>query len=263
MENAAPVEAFSPGYKIGIQSEWQLIERRLLILAGLFTDSNDYNIGDATDADGRIQLRTVWIPWVHGEGKDRNYLHLGLSLSHVLVSAGDSVRYRARPESRVAPVLVDTGNIEADTSSQMGLEAIWSKGSFYAMSELMVAYIDDRLHDEKQFFWGSFLSANYILTGEIVPYNPKLGVLKAINPDHPGTLFSGGMGAWELSGRISYTDLSDGSTRGGEMLVFTGGLNWHWNKHVKWMANIGYATTREVPDSGDVFITQLRFQVKY
>ena len=66
-----------------------------------------------------------------------------------------------------------------------------------------------------------------------------------------------------MSARISTLDLNDGPVRGGKMAVLVGGLNWHWNKHTKWMLNLGVADPRTVTESGYVLIGQARFQVRY
>jgi phosphate-selective porin OprO/OprP len=71
---------------------------------------------------------------------------------------------------------------------------------------------------------GYHITGSWILTGEMRPYNRRNGTLGPVpvarSIDH------GGYGAWELTGRYSSVDLSDGSLSGGEMDIFSLGLNW-------------------------------------
>ena len=67
------------------------------------------------------------------------------------------------------------------------------------------------------------------------------------------------MGAWELDLRASFLDLNDGPVQGGKMDILMAGVNWHWNKHLKWLVNAGVAKV----EAGDVLIGQLRLQARY
>jgi phosphate-selective porin OprO/OprP len=258
MEFPAPVEAFAPGYKTGYQSDWYTEKNRILIMAGIFTDSTTNDIGDATDSLGRFNARAVWRPLVRGEGKGREFLHLGLGLGWVY-SGDDPVQYRSRPESFLAPRLVDTGPIDADGAGLLGVEGIWAKGSLTLMGEFIQSRVEDRATGEDLFFRGAYLAASYFLTGEVWPYDPTLGTFRSIKPARPFSPKDGGMGAWELNLRASVLDLNDGSVQGGKMDILMGGVNWHWNKHLKWLVNLGIAKV----EAGDVLIGQLRLQIRY
>lgn len=261
MEYPAPVEAFAPGFKTGYQSDWYFEKARVLVAAGLFTDIGTNNIGDATDSLGRLNARVVWRPVVLGEGRDRQFLHLGLSLGWVF--SDDDIRYRSRPESYLAPHLVDTGPIDAGDAAMLGLEAIWSRGPLSMMGEVILSQVQDRTLGQDLLFGGAYLSAHYILTGEVWPYDPKIGTFRSIKPARPFRFRNGGPGAWEVSLRASILDLNDKSVRGGQMDILMAGLNWHWNKHSKWMLNGGVAETDEVSGSGRVLIGQIRYQLRY
>lgn len=262
MEFASPVEAFAPGYKTGFQSDWYSEKARVLTAVGLFTDIGTNDIGDATDSLGRFQGRVAWRPWVRGEGGDREFVHLGLGLGYVFAS-DDGVHYRSRPESRWAPLLVDTGSIDAGTAAQVGLEGIWSRGSWTVMGEYIQSFLEENLTGNELSFSGGYISVHYILTGETWPYDPKVGTFRSLNPARPFGLREKGSGAWEISARVSTVDLDDGIVRGGQMDIGMIGLNWHWNKHTKWMLNVGYADVDRRSDKGHALIGQFRFQVRY
>ena len=262
MEYPAPVEAFAPGFKTGYQSDWYFEKARVLVAAGIFTDLGTNNIGDATDSLGRLNARVAWRPLVLGEGRDREFLHLGLGLGWVF--AGDEeVRYRSRPESHLAPRLVDTGPIDAGDAAMLGFEAIWSRGPLSLMGEVILSQVQDRTLGDDLLFGGAYLSAHYILTGEVWPYDPKIGTFRSIKPARPFRFRNGGPGAWEVSLRASVLDLNDKSVRGGRMDILMAGLNWHWNKHSKWMLNGGVAEIensdgqRSCPDRADALPTEV------
>ena len=70
-------------------------------------------------------------------------------------------------------------------------------------------------------------------------------------------------GAWEVAARLSYLDLVDGSVNGGRMAIGMLGLNWYWNRYLRWQFNGGYATVSGGPTPGDLYIFQARLQMVF
>ena len=56
------------------------------------------------------------------------------------------------------------------------------------------------------------------------PYNKRSGLFRPVPVAKP--VGSGGWGAVELSGRISNINLDDGGVSGGDMDIYSLGLNW-------------------------------------
>jgi phosphate-selective porin OprO/OprP len=73
-------------------------------------------------------------------------------------------------------------------------------------------------------FDGYFVTASWILTGEMRTYNKKSGVFSGIPVAK--SVYQNGKGAWELYARWSDLDFDDGAVNGGKLQVVTLGLNW-------------------------------------
>jgi hypothetical protein len=41
------------------------------------------------------------------------------------------------------------------------------------------------------------------------------------------------------------------------------GLNWYWNRYLRWQFNTGYASVKSGPSPGDLYIFQARLQMVF
>jgi phosphate-selective porin OprO/OprP len=73
-------------------------------------------------------------------------------------------------------------------------------------------------------FDGYFVTASWILTGEMKAYNKKSGVFTGIPVAK--SVYQNGKGAWEVYARYSDLDFDDGAINGGNMQIASVGLNW-------------------------------------
>ena len=104
---------------------------------------------------------------------------------------------------------------------------------------------------------------NRLVTGEIRPYNYARGVFGQVIPNQPVSWSNGTWGAWEWGLRYSYTSLDDGPVRGGKMHMFSGGVNWYWNRYIRWQANYALSLIDDGPVyDGILNVFQVRFQVE-
>jgi phosphate-selective porin OprO/OprP len=97
-------------------------------------------------------------------------------------------------------------------------------------------------------FWSGYVSLSYFLTGENRLYDQRLGregslYVRPRTPfwfvrDENGGI-SRGLGAWEVVGRYSYTNLNDGPVQGGVMQGLTFGLNWYLTTNTKLQFDYG------------------------
>ena len=63
--------------------------------------------------------------------------------------------------------------------------------------------------------------------------------------------------------RLSYLDLNSGPVVVGRMAIGMAGLNWYWNRYLRWQLNAGYANVIDGPSPGNLYILQARLQTVF
>jgi len=252
---------FNPAYNTGILTFDSELDQRMTWAAGVFKDTD--SLGDSvSNEEFAVTARITGLPYYAEDGKE--YAHLGGSYSYRQMDDAP-YRVRARPESLIAPYVVDTKNIASDTVDLAGLEAMLTLNSLSLQSEWLMSTIDqipgeDNTPAADVDFQTYYVMASYILTGEYRSYNKAGGYFSRVTPNNNATGKSWGSGAWEIAARYNFIDLNDGTVNGGEMETYTAGLNWYLNPHTRIMWNYVMA---EVKDEGDVNIFETRFQVDF
>ncbi len=264
MEPALPVLAFAPGNRMGITADRPLWGGRGSLLYGFYSVGADpgLNFGEATQSLLRPTVRLTGLPIAdENEAREQRLLHVGLSAS-LNIARQSTVRYRARPESFVAPFLVDTDVLDSIGARFLGAEALWLQGPFSLQGEAMVNHTessDSSPHD----FSGAYAAASWMLTGEERTYNRTAGVPERMIPNREFSPKAGTWGAWQLGLRMSYLDLMSGTVNGGRVLETTAGVNWWWNRYLRWQLNYHYAVVNGGLTPGHVQILQARVQLMY
>jgi len=333
IERAAFDDAFVNTRRLGINAGYVSKAGDLRLNAGLWTG---HSIDSTLDNDGWIgAARAVYAPLMGG-----NQLHFGLNYQHrefqsnngatASTSSGQPstnqlARYRARPFSQLTDArFVDTGNFAAKSDDIIGLEAAGIFKSLHIAAEGQYlktnAYEEgdtvtfDPLTDDpvdvlgvfaanqvvptsNPSFWGGYIEAGYFLTGETRGY--KAGAwdrTKVLNP-----FSKGGLGAFQVIGRVDYLDLDtnklkNGCTnnfatgactlaslnsrlgRGGTQLGLQAGLTWIPEDYVRVLLNYSHASIEGgpfaatvKPDSSKdvdkrkygVDVVQARFQIDF
>ena len=258
MERALPVEAFSPSRNTGFMLHRG--EERYTWAVGAFRDTDGF--GDAVDRDEvNLTGRVTALPWYADGG--RRLLHVGISASE-REPTEDALRFRSRPESHLAPRVVDTGAFGADGLTLVDLEAALVHGPFSAQGEYVRAAADalpgaSAPGGASDPDFGSFyVYGSWFLTGEHRPYKTSAGAFDRLKPERPWT--DGGLGAWEVAVRYSSLDLDDAGFAGGEVDDVTLGLNWYPFANVRWMLNY---VLSDRDDVGEVDAVQMRFAVDF
>jgi phosphate-selective porin OprO/OprP len=261
MEAGSPIQAFAPGVKLGIQVGRSAFDERITWAVGWFADAGDVDIGDVSESLVRFVGRLTWLPSYKEESGSSQLVHLGLSSSY-LYSGSEQIRYKSRPESHLAPALVDTGDIPAGDVSLLGAEVAMVKGSFSLQGEYLHAFVHE---DGGNFFGfgGFYLYGSWFLTGESRPYDKFTGTFTRLKPRKNASLKTGGPGAWEWGVRYSYLDLNDGDIRGGSMNILTTGLNWYWRSNVKFRFNYNFGNIDGGKSNGGLHIFQTRFEFDF
>src|SRR4029450_13212663 len=97
---------------------------------------------------------------------------LGLGVTS---SGGGDVHFRARPESFLAPYLVDTGDLDG-TATVIGAEAAWSHGPLSAQVEAYYALRAPSSLRERLALDGLYVQGVWIVTGEQRAYDRSRSV---------------------------------------------------------------------------------------
>ena len=163
------------------------------------------------------------------------------------------VQIRDRPELRLDSTrLVDTGTIDGKHVGVLGLEAALSKGPVLVEAEYFRIKLDRRLTTVQRIpdpkFSGWYVQAAWTLTGEPRAYYASEARYRAPRPATHFNSTVGTLGAFEIAGRYSVTDLNDregrplsmavpGSVRGGEQQILSLGVNWYLNPVMRLMLN--------------------------
>lgn len=256
----ASATSLTPGRNIGLQAStygdyWTLT-------GGVFGD--DVGASSTDDEQYSVTARATIAPIMREDAS----VHLGVAGSFRSPdSASDSVRYRARPDTRLANLRsVDTGSITGvDDVTLLGLEVAAAWQSLFMQGEYTYSDISRDVGADVD-VEGHYVQAAWTLTGETRPYDVKKGVYGRIKPHSPFNLKDGGAGAWEIAARYSNLDLNDGiALTGGEMDSYTLGLNWYPNNYVRFMANyiMVEADANGVTPNDEPHIFALRGQVEF
>jgi phosphate-selective porin OprO and OprP len=204
-------------------------KQRMTLAYGIFNDwwvTSDSHTDSGTD----VSARFTGLAWDKRDGK--SFLHLGVS-GRYAGADNNTMRYKGRPESNVADPYVDTGNLAGDHAWHLGLEALWNEGPFSVLAEYNRAWVSSAASGNPEFF-GYYLTASWILTGETRPYDRTVGYARRVMP-------KGRWGAPELVARFSHEDLNDGAVQGGKFDKTYLGLNW-WATR-RWKLGFGWGHT--------------------
>lgn len=261
LEIAQPANAFAPGTKAGLQLAQGGGDRRVAWTFGYYADTQDVEIDNKTTSPARLLSRVTWVPPWFDDPDRGQLLHLGGGLEYV-VSSETQVAYAARPESKQAPLLLDTGTIDASQAVTHGVEVAFVRRAWRVQAEYMGGLVDAEAG--ALYFWGTYGMVSRVLTGEAYPYDRRGGSFGMVEPAASVSPLAGRWrGAWEVAMRYSYLDLEDGAVRGGLAHAVGVGLNWYWNRHLRLMLNYGATVTGGLADDGSVHVVQSRLQVVY
>lgn len=247
--------AFSPGRNTGIRVLNAALQERLTWTAGIYRESDSFGNSVGEDAYN-FTARLSGLPWY--EEKGQRLAHLGLAVSYKHLEE-DGIRFRQRPESHIAPYLVNTGDIAADSANLIGTEAAIVFGRLSFMSEYVHASVDAENGTDPNFN-GYYILASYFLTGETKPFDTFEGKFSRLRPKKNFRIAPGSTGAWEVAARYSGIDLNDEDVSGGELNCVTAALNWYLNPNTRVMSNYVFA---DLDNIGDAHIFQMRFQVDF
>ena len=217
-ERTSVSDAFLPSRNFGAVLSGSALNRRMSWAGGLFNSfiDSEKSIGKSpTQLIGRV----TWLPLI--SDYESNIVHLGLGARYSNAKLG--TQYLTEPEFNKSPLFVDTDFLDSDANRQFNLEASWRKGPYWLHAEYVGTEVDSPTCGDLGFS-GYHVTGSWILSGEMRSYNYKSGILGPVPVAR--SVYQGGWGAWELAARFSSIDLSDGLVDGGEMDIFSLGVNW-------------------------------------
>ncbi len=186
-------------------------------------------------------------------------VHLGANFFTRPADSGEAIRFLERPESHLAPIFVDTGDIDATDSRTFIFEAAMVRGAFSLQSELATSYVIATETDNLR-FKTFYAYASYFLTGESRRYDSRQAAFGAVRPRRTFTDFKDSYGAIEIAFRYSHLDLDDKEIDGGILNDFTAAVNWYPNRHARVMANLIRAKRKGFDG---IWIFEIRLQWAY
>ena len=243
---------FSPKNNLGAVVFNDFLNDRLSAQAGVFHNGSNSK-DNLQDNDGyAITSRVVGLPYV-GEQK---LLHLGAGFSYRKPDSKEYVIPSAigsylSDKKLKAEVLSDVNNINL-----LNLEAVYIHKAVAFQTEYIIANVHTDLDNFQ--FWNYYAEVSWFLTGESKNYSGGYKGFSRLKPNRNFGSDKNGIGAWEIAGRYSKTDLTDGMVQGGIQSEFLLGLNWHLNPYTRLM--IDYIHT-DLEDNNKMDVIQARLQV--
>ncbi len=238
-------------------------------------------LGDQRQMSGNFRL--AGSPWYDESSGGRGYLHWAVAGMFAKPDGNDTNtdghsnegRFRTRPEARSTARWLDTGRIPgADWYELLAVEGIFNVGSLQIVGEYMHTFMQRDGFADTQ-FGGGYVYANYMLTGEHIPYDRKSGTIGRLMPfedffllDRCGGGSCNGWGAWGVAARYSYLDLSDADVLGGVGESASLAVNWHWNAYTKLQFNLIYGDIDDRNPAtgttgGNYLIAGTRFAIEF
>ncbi len=255
LERSIPSQGvFSPDREVGVAFYNCTEDERLGWAAGAFFDSISEGLKERIDDNqgARFSGRITWLPFYDEQAKGSSLIHLGAGILHTL-DQDRRVRFRARPQTREGPRLIDSGAIAADQYTTGNLEFAAVMGPVTVQSEAFLSSVQQTSGDA-ELAGGMYVHLSWFLTGESRRYE-KFGqhgaqfgrnVPKQRFVALPGRLESG---AWELKSRYSHLNLD--RFLKGQYNDLTVGVNWYWSDRTRVMLDWIHPVTTRAAVFGD------------
>ena len=242
-ERSAIADAVMPVRNHGITLSGTAASSNVSWAVGAF--NNWVDSGESfSDTASVLVGRATWAPaFLQSES---NLLHVGLGLRRS--DAKQPLRARSEPEFDNAPLYVDTGPLPADDQMTYNLEAYWRNGPYMLGFEYIGTDVNSP-QSGNPFFSGYHLTGSWAVTGEMRGYRKRSGTFDPLPVARP--VNQGGWGTVELAFRYSNTDLTDGTVDGGEMDIYSLGVNWWFTRSAHLALNYRHIDLDRFGTQGD------------
>ncbi|MBN9520659.1 hypothetical protein J0H58_19435 [bacterium] len=236
--------------------------------------ANDFGNGNYASTS-----RLIVTPWYEGDGAGvlavgGSYQYRTGDLGRTLQPGGTGstfgdtqnvARFRSRINIRDATGIgninflgansnraVDTGFMLTDGVHTVVPEFLMNMGPFSIQADAAFTFVEDARtlygggglqplqNVGTAMFWGGYVEASYLLTGETRGYDRRNGTYDRVRVREPFFLARGedgrtrfGTGAWQVAYRYSFLDLNDSGINGGQLIQHEVALNWYMNDNAK------------------------------
>lgn len=239
LERSIPSQGvFTVDREVGLAFYNATESRRLTWCYGAFFDSVSEGLKERIDDNQgyRVSGRLTWLPIYDEVNKGRYLVHTGIGVLHT-GDQDERVRFRARPQIREGPRVIDSGVLSAEQYTTGNLELAVVYGAVTVQSEAFVSHVP-LLAGGSATAAGMYAHISYFLTGENRIFEPfgQHGAQFARNAPTSNffaTRNGVSWGAWELKTRWSSLDLSDVGR--GHYNDLTAGVNWYWSDRTRVM----------------------------
>ena len=280
------LDIFVPSRNVGLMVSDAVIgqptKERMTWALGVFKET-DENPGPSDNDEYRgwsVSTRLSGLPYSDKGG--RRLIHLGFGYSHRTPNGGN-VDYRVRSESRIVEARYIDPNLTAIANADLPAGVVRLNATDVQTIDLFDAelagvvgpwwwqaeYLHSMLDTDNEGtlgFDGYYVQTGYVITGEKRNYNHARGTFTPPVPKKNFSPFRGqgqGWGAWEVAGRYSFVDMTDGPVQGGKQTAYTFGLNWYANPNIRWALNYIHNDIDNDFYDGDFDVLQSRVQIAF
>jgi len=224
----APVSALTKSRDDGIRLADTAFSKRMTWAVSLSNDWLNEDVSSMDDASTYLSARVTGL--LLEDSANDHLLHVGLT-GRFTDFASDTIRFRSKPGVPFVPDFLDTGEMPGDAARWLTADFAYRKDRLLVSGEYIRTDLDSPLIADPG-FTGSYVWAEWSLTGEVRNYNADKGVFTRPLPAHDFSM--GGMGAWSLAFAVNDTDLNEGTIDGGDMQQVSIGINWYPEKSYRW-----------------------------
>jgi phosphate-selective porin OprO/OprP len=239
LERSIPTQGiFAADREVGMALYNCTPNQRMTWASGVFVDSiNEGTKLRIDDNQGyRLSGRVTGLPYYDEPSNGRYLLHVGAGVLHTKDQDG-IIRFRARPQIKEGPRLIDTGDLLGPSYTTGNVELAWVNGPVTLQSEAFISNVN-LTGAPNQNAYGAYLHGSWFITGEnrVFERFGQHGAQFARNVPYsqfflvPGMVSLGGI---ELKARWSYLDLA--RFNAGQYNDLTVGFNWYFTERTRVM----------------------------
>ncbi len=228
---------FTPNRQVGIALYNCTDDQSVTWATGAFFDGNFEPLKQRVDDNQgvRVSGRVTWTPFYDEPSNGRYLIHTGAGVLYTH-DQDHKVRFAARPQIHLGPVLIDTGVLDASSYTTGNLEFAAVMGPATVQSEAYASNVN--MTNGGQSLSGAYVHLSYFLTGENRIYERfgQHGAQFGRNvPTSNFFLVPGAVspGAWEVKTR--YSNLNMDHFNKGQYNDITTGFNWYFSDRTRVM----------------------------